>query len=392
VTAWTAAGARIYHSPMSSPDRHRTLDACRADALEAWSIPPEYYTDTMRHAEEDERIFRGGWVGVGRSDRFAPGSVTSERIGSVSVLVSRTETGALSAMANACRHRGAELLSGTEECARFRCPFHAWTYDLEGRLVGAPQMHRTVDFDREEHGLHRFSIDERFGFVFVSLASNPPPIDEWLSGFPQIHTPWPVADLVTTRRREFTVDCNWKAFAEVFNEYYHLPYVHPGSIDDSYEEPDEPEAVAGAFATQFGVTTGTAGLLDTHRGDALPLMPDLVGREAEGVRYTWLFPNIVVALGVECMWMYEVYPDGPDRCRCAQVVAFPPETIAHPDFAAKVASYYERFDVAIGEDIPVLEAQQRGLTSPFATAGRFSHLEPSVARFAHWYADRMLGD
>ena len=150
--------------------------------------------------------------------------------------------------------------------------------------------------------------------------------------------------------------------------------------------------VDGHFATQFGVTTGTAGLLDTHRGDALPLMPGLTGREAEGVRYTWLFPNIVVALGVECMWMYEVYPDGPDRCRCAQVVAFPPSTVALDEFEAKVGSYYERFDVAIGEDIPVLEAQQRGLSSPFAASGRFSHLEPSVATFAGWYAGRMLAD
>ena len=370
----------------------RTLADCRGAALDAWSIPPQYYTDPDRHAEEDLGIFRSGWVGVGRSDRFAAGTVTSERVGSVAVLISRTADGELSAMANSCRHRGAELMDGVAECSRIRCPFHAWTYELDGRLVGAPQMHRTVDFDRADHGLHRFAVGEAHGFVFVSLATDPPPLDDWLDGFEQIHTPWPVADLVTTRRREFTVDCNWKAFAEVFNEYYHLPYVHPGSIDDSYEDPDDADVVDGHFATQFGVTTGTAGLLDTHRGDALPLMPGLSGREAEGVRYTWLFPNIVVALGVECMWMYEVYPDGPDRCRCAQVVAFPPSTVALDEFEAKVGSYYERFDVAIGEDIPVLEAQQRGLSSPFAASGRFSHLEPSVATFAGWYAGRMLAD
>lgn len=367
------------------------LEKCRGSALEAWSIPPAFYTDPELHSQEDRNVFASGWVGVGRSDRFAAGSVTAQQLGATSVLISRTEQGDLHAMANSCRHRSAVLVEGSEECSRFRCPFHGWTYDLDGRLVGAPQMHLTVDFDRAEHGLHAFGVAERHGFVFVSLdGRGPVELDDWLAGFDAVHAPWPVADLVTTRRREFTVDCNWKAFAEVFNEYYHLPYVHPGSIDESYQTPDDPEPVAGSFATQFGATNGTAGLLDDSRDDALPLMPGLQGREAAGVRYTWLFPNIVVALGVECMWMYEVYPDGPNRCRCAQVIAFPSETVAGSMFADRVGSYYERFDVAIAEDIPVLERQQRGFASPYAAAGRFSHLEPSVARFADWYAGRLL--
>ena len=88
--------------------------------------------------------------------------------------------------------------------------------------------------------------------------------------------------------------------------------------------------------------------------------------------------------------MYEVYPDGPDRCRCAQVVCFPPETVAMAGFHEVAESYYERFDVAINEDIPVLEQQHLGMRSPFAGQGRFSYLEPNVARFATWYAERLL--
>ena len=113
-------------------------------------------------------------------------------------------------------------------------------------------------------------------------------------------------------------------------------------------------------------------------------------REARGVRYSWLYPTLVTATGAEGMWMYEVYPDGPDRCRCAQVVCFPPETAALEGFAEVAEAYYERFDVAIAEDIPMLERQHRGMRSPFARQGRFSYLEPNVARFAGWYADRLL--
>ena len=365
------------------------LEACRQEPARARSLPPAAYTDPTVHAWEQRAVFDRGWVGVGRSDRWPPGSVAPATIGDVGVIVSRDTDGRLHAMANTCRHRGAEVVVDAAECARVRCGFHGWTYALDGRLVGAPQMQGS-SFDRATHGLVTFACEERHGFVFVSLEAEPPSLDDELHGFAEIHAPWPLADLRTARRREFTVDCNWKAFAEVFNEYYHLPYVHPGSIDDTYGEPDPRDDTTGAYATQFGSTEGTASLLDGARGDAFPPMPSLSGREAAGVRYTWLFPTLVTAIGTDSMWMYEVYPDGPDRCRCAQIIAFPPETFAEADFEARAAKYYERGDVAIGEDIPFLERQQRGLRSSFAQPGPFSHLEPSVAHFADWYAGRML--
>ncbi|MEM8704924.1 MAG: aromatic ring-hydroxylating dioxygenase subunit alpha [Actinomycetota bacterium] len=371
-------------------DVRSALEACRQPLERARSLPPAVYTDPDVHAWEQRAVFDRGWVGVGRSDRWTPGSVAPVAIGDVSAIVSRDQDGRIHAMANSCRHRGAEVVLDADECARVRCGFHGWTYALDGRLVGAPHMQIAEDFDRADHGLVRFACEERYGFVFVSLEADPQPIDEAFAGFPELHAPWPLADLVTHRRREFTVDCNWKLFAEVFNEYYHLPYVHPDSIADAYPEPDPRDDAPGAFATQFGETSSTASLLEDARGGALPLMPGLTGREAAGVRYTWLFPTLVMALGVDCMWMYEVYPDGPDRCRCAQVVAFPAESMAEPDFEARARNYLDRHDLAIAEDIPALEAQHRGLRSPFAQQGPFSHLEPSVAHFADWYAGRML--
>ncbi len=375
-----------------SPTLVENLGRCRAPASEACTLPPECYHDAAIHQLERDAIFRRGWVGVGRHDRWATaGQFVAVDIGEVPVVVLRDAEGDLQAFANTCRHRGAQIMVGEGECTKLRCPFHFWTYGLDGRLLGAPSMHETADFDRAEHGLISFPVAERFGFVFVSLESDPTPIDEWLGDFGVPHAPWPLATLVTGRRREFTVDCNWKAFAEVFNEYYHLPYVHPTSIDDTYHAPDPPEPATGAYATQFGTTSGTGGLLEEDQHLALPLIETLGGRNAEGVRYSWLFPNLMIAAGVEGMWMYEVYPDGPDRSRCAQVVCFPAETTQLPDFAERAEHYYERFDVAVAEDIPMLEQQHAGLRSPFADQGRFSAgLEPSVAAFANWYATRLL--
>ena len=366
------------------------LALCLAPADEASSLPAACYSDLAVHLVERDTVFRHGWIGVGRFDRWSDiGDFSAMDLGDVPVVVVRDE-GRLRAFANTCSHRSSQVMVGDGNCSRMRCPFHFWTYGLDGRLLGAPSMQRTAGFDRADHGLHEFNLAERHGFVFVSLEESPPPIDRWLGDFGEVHDPWALSDMVTTRRREFTVDCNWKGFAEVFNEYYHLPYVHPGSIDSTYDDPDEPDVVVGAYATHFGTTQGTGGLLVDEQHRALPLIDGLPDREAHGVRYSWLFPNLVIATGAEGMWMYEVYPDGPNRCRCAQVVCFPPTTIARPGFAEAAEAYYERFDVAISEDIPVLEQQHLGMRSPFSRQGRFSYLEPNVARFAAWYAERLL--
>lgn len=368
------------------------LEACRAPAAQASTLPGRWYSDPALAEVERDAIFRRGWVGLGRHDRWAePGDFITQDIGDVPVVVVRGDDGVLRAFANSCRHRSAKVMVGEGSCKRLRCPFHFWTYALDGRLVGAPSMQQAEGFDAADHGLIEFAVAEHDGFVFVSLEADPSPIaDGWLAGYDDVHRGWSAAELVTARRREFTVDCNWKGFAEVFNEYYHLPYVHPDSIDDTYDEPDAPEPSAGAWATHFGTTVGTGGLLEEVQDRAFPHIATLSGRSALGVRYTWLFPNLAVAFGQEGLWMYEVYPDGPDRCRCAQVVCFPPETMARPDFDEVAAEYYERFDVALAEDIPMLVQQHAGLSSPFSRPGRYSHLEPSVAAFASWYAGRLL--
>lgn len=367
------------------------LHNCRAAPSEASTIPPAWYVDHDLFEHERDAVFRSGWVGVGRSERWsATGDYAATDIGGIPVVIVRDEHGTLRAFANSCSHRGSQIMVGEGACSRFRCPFHFWTYALDGRLVGAPSMQRTPGFDAADHGLTEFVAAESHGFAFVSVDPAPPTLAEWLGDFAERHNPWPLADLRMARRREFVVACNWKAFAEVFNEYYHLPYVHPDSIDQNYQEPDEPDAATGAYATQFGLTEGTGGLLDEDRHLQFPILDGLRERERNGVRYSWLFPNVVFAAGADSLWMYEVYPDGPDRCHVAQTVCFPDATMGLPDFAERAEHYYERFDVAIDEDIPALTQQHAGLQSPFAKPGRFSYLEPSVARFAAWYAERLL--
>jgi phenylpropionate dioxygenase-like ring-hydroxylating dioxygenase large terminal subunit len=352
------------------------------------SIPPHFYRDPEVAAAEVARIFRTTWIGVGRADLVArAGDFAALDVAGQSLVLVRDHDQSLRAFANTCRHRGARLLDGTGTCRSIRCPFHAWRYSLDGRLVSAPHMEEAADFGRLSIGLIEYRAEVRDGFVFVCLNRRAAPIDVHLGDFSALHAPWPLAALTTFRRRALTVTCNWKAFLEVFNEYYHLPFVHPKSINRLYGRPDAPDATQGAFASQFGATSGTGGLLEDAQANALPAMPGLAGRWAAGVRYTWVFPNMTFAAGADALWVYEAYPLGPDRCHVVQTICFPPETMATPGFAPRAAAYLERADAALEEDIPALENQQRGLACPDARTGALHPLlEPNLTKFATWYA------
>jgi phenylpropionate dioxygenase-like ring-hydroxylating dioxygenase large terminal subunit len=252
-------------------------------------------------------------------------------------------------------------------------------------------MNDTRNFDRADFGLAGFRTDVRAGFAFVCFDDDAPDLDAQLGDFEAVHADWPLADLVSTRRRSLQVECNWKAFLDVFNEYYHLPYVHPDSLNDIYNPPDPADTVTGAYATQFGSTEGTGGLLEDQQAHALPPMPGLKGRAATGARYTWVFPNLTFAAGQDAVWIYQAFPLGPERCQVYQTICFPPETVAAPRFEARAAAYYHRLDAALDEDLPARENQQKGMASHFAAPGRFSVLmEPNVAAFAAWYGKTML--
>lgn len=368
------------------------LARCIEPVETAASLPPVCYRDASVLQREYKAIFQKQWIGVGRADRFSkPGDFETIDIGDVPVILIADKNGNPRAFANSCRHRGARLLDGAGNCPGIRCPFHSWAYTLDGRLAGVPRMEDAVDFERTDYGLIEFRVGTKDGFLFTCLSQETPDLEHCLGDFSRMHHAWPLASLVSVRRRSLEVDCNWKSFLEVFNEYYHLPYVHPDSIDDTYDIPEPADLTSGDYATQFGRTRGTGGLLDDQKDHTLPSMPGLTGEASEGVRYSWLFPNMTFAACMDSIWIYEAYPLGPGRCKVYQTFCLPPESIELPNFDARVEHYFHRLDTALNEDIPALENHQRGLNSPFAKQGRFSPLmEPNVASFAHWYARQLI--
>lgn len=370
-----------------------------SERLAKRSLPAEVYVSDDVVRRENTHIFGHGWIGIGRADRCSQiGDYVATNIAGTEIVIVRGRDQKLKALSNVCTHRGTRLLDpGVGNVRSIVCPFHRWTYALDGSLAGAPQMQETEDFDRSALCLEQFRVQEYHGFMFVCLSPATQDLSEWFEGFDELHQPWPLASLVTGRRREFDVSCNWKLFLDVFNEYYHLPSVHPNSINDTYATPDPIDTVAGQFTTQFGLTKATASLLsEDQQYQPLPSMFEAGygggNRFESGTRYTWCFPNMTFAASSDCLWMYDVLPLDSSATRVGMTICFPATSLEHADADTAVERYYRRFDVAIEEDIAVLQRQQAGMGSRSARQGPFSVLEPSVSRFASWYAGQLSRD
>ena len=370
----------------------KRIKLCKLPPLQRRSLPFECYWEDSVLTQEQKRIFSNQWLGLGRADRLKlPGEYEVFELSGQALILIRDQDKMLRLFANTCRHRGAKLLDGSGQCQAISCPFHGWTYALNGNLKFAKTMSENPNFDFLDYSLIEYSLKETQGFLFAFLGSQPTDLDVQLGDFSELHRPWSLNELITTRRQVFEVQCNWKAFLDVFNEYYHLNNVHPTSIDNLYCKPQNSDETTGDYASQFGLTSGTGALLEAQQLNALPVMANLDAPWSLGARYSWIFPNMTFAASQEAIWVYEANPISSERCQVRQSICFPKKTTELSDFKEKSQAYYQRLDNAMDEDIVALENQHKGLRNSPSLQGRFSTLmEANVATFAKWYANKVI--
>jgi Rieske 2Fe-2S family protein len=223
------------------------------------TLAGHYYTDPEVFSLEQEKIFEAMWFCVVRSsDLDKPGAFKTVQVGRESVLVTRSRKGDINAFFNICRHRGARLC--TEESGEvrraFQCPYHAWTYDLDGKLVAAPNLTKMPDIDRVDFGLRKIAVKEWLGYVWVCLADEPPSFEATVMkeivdrlGDIELIEHYSIADLSVGRRIVYDVKANWKLIIENFMECYHCATIHPELTEVLPE-------FADGYAAQFYVGHG----------------------------------------------------------------------------------------------------------------------------------------
>src|SRR5262249_45082868 len=155
------------------------------------------------------------------------------------VIIVRDRNDKVRAFANCCRHRGTRLLDGKGNCRVITCPYHGWSYALDGNLVGSPAMEKTLNFDKKTYGLHGLRLETWDGFIFVSFDASVPSLSEYLGDLPERLRSYNMADMVCVRRREYNLACNWKIYLENAMEDYHTPTVHRQSIGTQVTVPEK---------------------------------------------------------------------------------------------------------------------------------------------------------
>ena len=369
-----------------------SFEAVRRPLAEAETLPPSCYTSDAFHRREVANIFMRKWNLIGRADYWPnPGDYAAMSLVGVEYIVLRGRDGRLRAFANSCRHRGAKLLDDAGTCPRIVCPYHGWTYGLDGALEFANGMEQAREFEPAAYGLSEVRLETWAGFALVNFDPDCAPLAAYLGDLGDRLASYGLDDMVTVKRQEFVIRTNWKSYVENSMESFHHPTVHRDSVNN----PGIKKTVVIGAPSQYVLVESDLGgktraLLEGAEG--FPRIPTLTGAAALGSQYLLVYPATMIGCDVDSMWFKQMVPEGPDRVRNIVAICFPRETAARADFETVVQRYYQRFDLAIAEDNDIAERQFAGLASPLARAGRFSHREPLVHAIDNWVLDQVLAD
>ena len=373
--------------PKDHPDPIEALRAAaRAPFARAHAMPPEVYTSNAFLAEEIAHVFRREWYCAGRADALRePGDYTAFDLAGEPVVVVRDGEGVLRAMSNVCRHRMSTLLEGTGRTRSIVCPYHAWTYGLDGRLRGAPAMCRNERFRREDHVLPPVRCEEWLGWIFVTLDSEAAPVGERLAEVEAMIADYDMARYTEAFREEHVWKTNWKVLAENFMESYHLPICHAGTIgglsrlEDMVCPPGRP-----AFNYHTILKDESLRIAMAH--------PSNHRLEGDARRTTFLlavYPSLMVTLTPGYFWYLSLHPRGPGQVHIRFGGGMSDDFADDPDAPENFAALKSLLDDVNAEDRGCTERVYRGLCAGLARPGPLSHLERPNYDFARYLIERI---
>jgi phenylpropionate dioxygenase-like ring-hydroxylating dioxygenase large terminal subunit len=378
------------HDPALSAPALSALADLRATVAQpferARAMPKSIYTSPDFAEAEARHIFAKDWQCAGRADALPnPGDYLTLEIAGEPVIILRDREGMLRGMSNVCRHRMSTLLEGRGNVRSIVCPYHAWTYNLDGSLRGAPAMGLNEGFCKDEIGLPAVRVENWLGWILVTLNPDAPPPVQALADVEALVGYLDMGTYVEAFREEFTWDTNWKVLAENFMESYHLPVCHQGTIGGSVDlmQMTCPEGLP-AFNYHW-----------IMKNDSIPLSlahPSNTRLEGDQRRITWLlsiYPSLMITLTPGYFWYLSLTPKGPGRVGVLFGGGMAADWAKDPDSGRHFAELKALLDDVNVEDKGCVERVYRGLCAGLSTPGPLSHLERPNYDFARYIAGRM---
>ena len=350
---------------MTAVDSGSARLAAIEHALEdGWTLPASWYSDPEILRLERERIFRRSWQYVGHVDLVpTAGSFFASQVGHVPVVIVREDEETVRGFVNVCRHRGHIVASGSGCRTTLQCPYHAWTYGLDGSLRRAPRSEREPGFDAGAFSLLPISVDTWGPFLFANPDPDASPLAETIAGIPEFvgSSGVDLSSLRLRERVEWEMPANWKNAIENYLECYHCPTAHPALAKVVDVDVDSYRLVEREFSSsQFGsirpsVYAEGANVAYVPRG------------EVEGAQYHFIWPNTTVNIeaGRMNLSLDVTFPSSPGRSKgwtdyYYGVDVSDEEAAELMAFASQVAF----------EDQSLVESVQEGLESGMVPQGR----------------------
>ncbi|MEO1139865.1 MAG: SRPBCC family protein [Pseudomonadota bacterium] len=353
---------------------------------QARAMPPSVYTSHAFLQRELSDIFSKDWFCVGRASALAdPGDYVTLDLANQPIIVLRDQDGTLRAMSNVCRHRMSTLLEGRGNARSIVCPYHAWTYNLDGTLRGAPAMTQNDGFCKSNYKLPKVRCQEWLGWVFVTLNTEAAPVAEQLARVADEVGDYDMASYTETFFETHLWDTNWKVLAENFMESYHLPVCHAGTIGglSKLEEmvcpPGEP-----AFNFHTILKDNTLKIAMAH-----PSNTRLTGDRRRMTYLLAIYPSLLITLTPGYFWYLTLHPHGVGQVKIGFGGGMSEDYVNDPDAKAHFTQLKTLLDAVNVEDKGCTEKVYRGLSSQAAEPGHLSHLERPNYDFAHYINSRI---
>jgi len=365
----------------------KTVDAKPHSSVTPGLPGRDYYAPEIFEIEK-ERIFFRSWFCIGREEQLPnAGDYLTEGVAGESVIAVRTREGELRAFYNVCSHRGTKICErpSGHVSRQFVCPYHAWSYGLDGQLLKMPNVRDADSIEREKYGLKPVAIDSWDGMIFVNLADDPRPLLEQLAieaGEPLAWERYRIGELRVGHRIVYEVGANWKIIHDNFNECLHCPSVHPGlsKLVPIYRTGQ----VLDRERRDGGVTLGEGMNTFTESGrSALPELPGLSEADRRSYYGYSTFPNVLMNLLSTGVMSYTLYPRAADHTSVVSEYLFRPEVIAADGFdCSDMVKFLDQVSV---EDWAVCEKVQQGIRSRGYDRGIYPREDSILRGFAQRY-------
>ncbi len=355
------------------------------------TLPGRYFLDPELLREEQRKLFGQRWLCVDREERVAhAGDFFVLEVGTESIIILRDQQGTVRAFHNVCRHRGSRICE--EHQGQFsetiQCPYHAWTYGLDGRLIGAPATNDLENFRKSDYPLHPVPLALWEGFIFINLAAEP-------ESFEAAHAPligrfsrFNLPALKRGKTIEYEVRANWKLVVQNYSECYHCALVHPTLTKRTPPTGGENDLVEGPFLGGYMVLNADAkSMTMSGRVCGLPVGPELPTEDHDRVYYYSIMPNMLLSLHPDYVMFHVLWPLAPDRTKIFCHWLFNAETLADPTF--DIEDGVKFWDMTNREDWHVCELSQQGISSSGYRPGPYSRRETISAAFDRDYLQGM---